>query len=176
MGTHDVEVSMVVDADRWREVEGEAPTRGRAWWGVDLGTSAAQSAVAAYWPASGRLDVVAAFPREPSLQKRGLADGVGRLYLDCHRRGELHLSGDLAVHIPDLLRIALRRFGAPAGIACDRWREAELREAAQGVLPVVPVDTRGWDSWTAARTCASSGAGSRRARSRRCRRSCFDPP
>ena len=33
---------------------------------VDLGTSAAMSAVASYWPGGGRLESLAAFPAEPS--------------------------------------------------------------------------------------------------------------
>ena len=38
---------------------------GPAVWGVDLGTSAAQSAVACFWPESGALAVLAAFPEIP---------------------------------------------------------------------------------------------------------------
>ena len=64
-------------------MRGKAERAGRPTWGTDLGTSAAQSAIAAYWPASGPLEAVAAFPEEPSLAERGLRDGVGRLYVGC---------------------------------------------------------------------------------------------
>ena len=49
----------------WAAAEGDVPREGPAYWGVDLGGSAAQSAVAAYWPATGRLEALAAFPRSP---------------------------------------------------------------------------------------------------------------
>ena len=47
------------------------------------------SAIACYWPSSGRLEVLSSFPNEPSLAERGLRDGVGRLYIEGARRGEL---------------------------------------------------------------------------------------
>ena len=112
--------------------------------GVDLGTSAAQSAVAAYWPETGRLESVAAFPCEPDLAERGLRDGVGRLYSECAKRGELITAGQNAVNIGDLLADALERFGRPSLIVADRWREAELRDAltAAGV-PLTDLESRG---------------------------------
>ena len=98
-------------------------------WGVDLGTSAAQSAVACYWPASGALACVAAFPSEPSLGERGLRDGVGSLYARCAERGELVTCGGAAVDVRELVCEAISRFGAPSAVVADRWREAELRNA-----------------------------------------------
>ena len=78
-------------------LEGEAGRAGACTWGIDLGTNAAQSAVAAFWPETGRLEVLAAFPAEPSFAERGLRDGVGRLYDECARRGELISCGGAAV-------------------------------------------------------------------------------
>ncbi len=75
--TSDVEAATLLDAGLWVRIEGEAERSGPRVFGVDLGTSAAQSAVAAYWPGTGRLESVAAFPCEPSLAERGLRDGVG---------------------------------------------------------------------------------------------------
>ncbi len=129
LGTADTARSLLLAAATWRRIEGEADREGRCLWGVDLGTSAAQSAVAAYWPDSGRLEVLAAFPREPDLSERGLADGVGALYTQCARRGELIQTGGAAVDVAALMTAARDHFGAPARIACDRWREAELRDA-----------------------------------------------
>ena len=136
-GVEDAEVSVLLDAALWASCEGEAAREGPCVWGIDLGTSAAQSAVAAYWPATGRLESLAAFPAEPSLAARGLADGVGRLYADCANRGELVTMGGRAVDVAGLLAAAMDRFGRPARVVADRWREAELRDAleAAGVPP-----------------------------------------
>ena len=48
----------------------------------------------------------AAFPSDPSLQERGLRDGVGSLYVECEKRGELMQSGGAAVDINILLLAA----------------------------------------------------------------------
>ena len=113
-------------------------------WGIDLGTSAAQSAVAAFWPDTGRLDVVSAFPENPDLEARGQSDSVGRLYATAHQRGELILAGENAVNVPILLREALERFGAPSALAADRWREAELRDSLKlAGIPVAALELRG---------------------------------
>lgn len=136
-GVADTEQSTLLDAATWELIEGEAERAGPHCWGVDLGTSAAQSAVAAYWPATGRLEAVAAFPSAPTFAERGLRDGVGSLYARCAERGELIACGGEAVDVAALCRAALKRFGRPAALAADRWREAELRDAldAAGVPP-----------------------------------------
>ena len=143
-GVSDVLVSALLDAETWERIEGEAAIEGRPVWGLDLGTTAAMSAVAAYWPATGRLEAVAAFPALPDLGERGLRDGVGRLYLDMQRRGELVISGEHAVDIGGLLREALERFGAPTALAADRWREGELRDALKlAGVPLAALELRG---------------------------------
>ena len=70
-GTGDTVEAYLVDASTWREAEGDAPQGDWCVWGVDLGTGAAMSAVAAYWPGTGRLETFAAFPERPSLYQRG---------------------------------------------------------------------------------------------------------
>ncbi len=112
--------SMLLDVETWQRIEGHAEPEGRCWWGIDLGTSAAQSAIAAYWPETGRLECLAAFPSEPDLNTRGLRDGVGRLYSECHRRGELIQVGGAAVDVKALVEEARDRFGVPGGLASDR--------------------------------------------------------
>ena len=113
-------------------------------WGCDLGTSAAMSAIAAFWPETGRLESVAAFPHDPPLSERGLRDGVGGLYQQCSERGELIQTGQRAVALPGLLREALDRFGRPARIVADRWREAELRDALDAAgVPLAALEIRG---------------------------------
>ena len=107
LGTPDVEVSVLLDAALWASIEGETALSGPLAWGIDLGTSAAQSAVAAYWSMSGRLECIAAFPESPSLEERGLRDGVGGLYRECARRGELLTVGRRSVDVHALLQAAL---------------------------------------------------------------------
>ena len=143
-GVSDTLQAALLDAGTWRRIEGEAEPDGRPVWGVDLGTSAAMSAISCYWPASGRLEALAAFPTEPTLQERGLRDGVGRLYVECANRGELIQCGGAAVDIAVLLAAAHDRFGAPAALAADRWREAELRDALKrGGIPLAALELRG---------------------------------
>ena len=142
-GVSDVEVAALLDAGTWERIEGEAPIEGRPTWGIDLSTSDAMSVVCAYWP-SGRLEAVGAFPEYPSLAERGLRDGVGRAYEAMAHRDELIIAGDNAVDVSRLLREALERFGAPRAIACDRWREAELRDALKAAgVPLTALELRG---------------------------------
>ena len=44
--------------------EGDAPPRGHVIFAVDLGDVASLSAVTAYWPTPGRLEVMASVPRD----------------------------------------------------------------------------------------------------------------
>ena len=127
------------------------------------------SAVAAFWPETGRLRSVSrAFPTAiPILCERGLRDGVGRLY---HRlrfkRGELVIqtrrrgggrSAELTGASPSrTLRPHRRAWSA------DRWREAELAgraRQAHGVPPAaVRLEARGMGlSVTARPMFANSG-------------------
>ena len=132
MGVSDVAVSLLLDSTVWESIEGEAPRQGGAVWGCDVGSNAAQSAVSAYWPESGRLESMAAFPAVPGLAERGLRDGVGNLYQQCHERGELIVCGENAVNVAGLLSAARDRFGAPSAIWADRFKWPELIDAAKG--------------------------------------------
>ncbi len=144
LGTMDTEASLLLQAGTWAGAEGDADRLGACVWGIDLGTSAAQSAIACFWPDTARLECIAAFPCEPSLAERGLRDGVGSLYVQCAQRGELLTLGQHSSDIPALLGEALQRYGRPSVVVADRWREAELRDAltAAGV-PSAAFETRG---------------------------------
>ena len=148
LGVADTVEAVLLSAGTWAGIEADdAPGRGQGGpyvLGLDLGTSAAQSAACAFWPASGALDAFACFPELPTLAERGLADGVGRLYTDCFRRGELVMAGRRVSDIGALLREALGRWGVPAVIVADRYREAELREKLEAVgFPLVGLELRG---------------------------------
>ena len=143
-GESDTAVQVLLDADTWRRAVGEeAEGRGGAVWGVDLGSGAAMSAVAAYFP-SGRLEAVGAFPELPTLAQRGLADGVGRAYQRMFDRGELICAGRRVADVKALLSDALGRWGRPVALVADRWREKELRDALEALrFPQAALITRG---------------------------------
>ena len=107
-------------------IEGDAERDGEYVLGLDLGGSTAQSAAAAWWPDTGRLEGFAVFPEQPSLEMRATNDGAGSLYSECHRRGELLVMGEMVSDIAGLLTEALDRWGTPAAIAADRFKKAEL--------------------------------------------------
>ena len=144
MGVEDTDVAVLLDAGLWESIEGAAAARGPVVWGVDMGTNAAQSAVAAFWPETGALQALAAFPCEPDLQARGIRDGCGLLYRHCADRGQLLQLGHRTVDVAALLRAALDRFGKPARVASDRWREGELRDALEAAgIPTAAFESRG---------------------------------
>ena len=126
MGLADVVAGVLLEADVWESIEGEAAREGEYVLGLDLGGSTAQSAAAAWWPETGRLEGFTVFPEHPSLAMRATNDGAGNLYAECHRRGELLLAGDMVADIKELLSEALGRWGSPAAIAADRFKKAEL--------------------------------------------------
>ena len=143
-GVSDTLQSTLLDVGTWERIEGDNEREGRCFWGIDLGTNAAMSAVSAYWPRTGRLEALAAFPSEPTLEVRGQRDGVGRLYTAGYDCGELILCGGAAVSVSELIAAALKRFGSPAAVAADRWREAELRDALKSArVPVAKLELRG---------------------------------
>lgn len=144
LGSSDTEQATLLDAGTWERIEGDAERAGPVAWGLDLGTSAAMSAVAAYWPETGRLEAVAAFPTHPTLAERGLRDGVGGLYQRCAERGELLQMGGEAVDVPAVIAAALQRFGRPDAVAADRWRAAELYDALNAArVPPAALELRG---------------------------------
>ena len=143
-GTSDVQVSVLLEASTWRRITGDVPREGRPVLGWDFGQSEAMAACAAYWPASGRLEALASFPREPGLAERGTQDGVGDLYLRMATRGELVLTGGEAVNLAEFVELARERFGVPAAMALDRWRATEARDIFRRVgLGAVPLAERG---------------------------------
>ena len=138
LGVSDVTRSELVDAATWKQCETVNPPMrsGIQILGIDLGSGAAMSAAAAYWPhceGGGKLELLAAFPRRPDLAERGRKDHIGNLYQIMAQRSELVLCGDLVVSVEELLGEALDRFGKPDVIVADRWREHELRQALDAI-------------------------------------------
>ena len=144
MGGSDVLQSYLLEAADWQRIEGDVARTGPFILGIDLGTSAAMSAASGFWPATGRLEAIACFPQEPSLGARGLADGVGRLYQDMKDRADLIIRGKRVSDIRGLLAEVRSRWGHPLAIACDRWREAELRDCLEAEnFPAARLEIRG---------------------------------
>ena len=112
--------------------------------GVDLSSGYAMSAAAAYWPATGRLQGLCAFPSEPGLKERGERDSVADLYQRMADRQELIVTEGRTVNVGQLLHEALSEFGRPTAVVCDRWRLNELKDGLEGVgIPPGIVITRG---------------------------------
>ena len=128
LGVSDTEVQLLIEAETWAQAEGQADHAGGYTLGLDLGTSAAMSAAAGYWHETGALETLACFGSVPGLAERGLSDGVGRRYTDFYARDELILSDGRVSKLDDLLGAVLDRWGPPACVTCDRWREDELRD------------------------------------------------
>lgn len=145
-GVDDVQRAVLLDADTWQAAAAlPEPERrsGEYVLGIDLGQNAAMSAAAAYFR-DGRLAACAVFPEIPGLLERGIGDGVGRLYVQMAGRGELLVAGRRVSDVRALLAEALARWGRPVVVACDRWREAELRQHLEAVrFPAAALVIRG---------------------------------
>ena len=146
MGMSDVHRALVLNADTWRACETDnlpAP-KGKAIFGVDLGTNSAMTSISAFWPECGRLETIAAFPNIPSLRERGAKDAVGDLYERMYARGELAQVGSRVVDISEMLELAVAEFGIPERVVADRWRLAELEQSLDAIgLNNVPIVARG---------------------------------
>ena len=144
LGVADTDEALLLDSDVWTACEGDAPAQGPYSLGIDLGHTAAMSAACAFWPETGRLEAVAMFGDQPPLHERAVADHVGDLYESMRARGELLLHDGWVPSPSLLLAEALKRWGVPAVVSADRWREGELRDAlASAAMPVVPLVLRG---------------------------------
>ena len=146
------EKSVLITVDEWLAAEVDPdnlpPRDGPCVLGVDLGGSRSMSAAALYWPDTGRLEAVGAFPGKPSLADRGAADGVGDRYTQMQERGELSVMGDATVPMGPWLAEVVRMLDGvvPACITGDRFRHAEFSEAVQASGLRVPFFARdfGW--------------------------------
>ena len=138
---------VLLTLDQWLAAETSTlpPREGAVVVGVDLGGSASMSAVAFYWPESGRLEVYGWFPSDPSLSDRGLNDGVGDRYVKMAERGELETLGQKTVPVAPWLSAVMRRIeDVPiSAIVGDRFKQAEFTEALQAAGISAPVIWRG---------------------------------
>ena len=144
LGVADTVIQSLIDPDTWRKLEGNTEQAGDYALGLDLGTSAAMSAAACYFPDTGYFDGLACFGSNPSLSERGLRDGVGKRYVDMAARNELIVSDGRVSDLSVLLGAALERWGSPAAIICDRWRADELLDTLEQMnFPLCDLIVRG---------------------------------
>ncbi len=138
-GTPETERQSLLEASVWQSCQTLTPPEASGGYvlGADLGTNASMSAAAAYWPASGRLESLAAFPDVPRLAERGANDHVGDLYIRMAEKKELIQAGGRVVDIAEFLGRCVEAWGAPSVVVADRWRQAELLEhlEASGIPP-----------------------------------------
>jgi len=143
--------SVLLTFDEWVACEvspDDLPERdGPVVLGIDLGGSRSMSAAALYWPDTGRLECVGAFPSNPNLADRGQADGVSGRYTEMHERGELVTMGDTTVPVARFMADVVEKLDGqtPAAICGDRFRHAEFLEALRDAgLDRVPFMWRGF--------------------------------
>ena len=129
-GLSDVAQMSLLDSETWLRCMAlpEGAPVGDYILGIDLGGSASMSAAAAYWPATGRLQVFGVFPEVPSLLERGMRDGVAGDYVRFAKDGDLLIGGHRRSDPTFLLHTALSRWGRPVAVVADRYREDELAD------------------------------------------------
>jgi phage terminase large subunit-like protein len=140
--------ALLIELDAWLscEVELQPARSGPVVIGLDLGGAASMTAAALFWPETGRLEVLGWFPADPSLAARGVADGVGRRYLEMAERGELRVLGARTVPAAAwIAEVMAHVAGQPiAAILADRFKQSELADAFDSAGCKVPVIWRGF--------------------------------
>ena len=124
------------------EVETLPPREGPASVAFDLGGGESMTAGAAYWPATGRLELRAVFPEVPNLLERGRRDNVGTLYQQMAERGELGLSGRRVVDVGAFLQDFAKDVPDVATAAADSFRREEAEDALENAGVTWPMDWR----------------------------------
>ena len=109
------------------------PRKGRPIFAHDLGGGRAWSAAVAVWR-TGRVECLAVAPGIPGLEAQEKRDRVAAgTYRWLVQTGALRIAEGLRVQPPAALHSAARAaWGRPEVILCDRFRLAELRDAANG--------------------------------------------
>ena len=112
---------------------------GRPVVGIDLGAGRAWSAAVAGWP-NGRVEALAVAPGIPAIAEQERRDRVPRgTYAKLIESGALRVAQGLRVQpASELWDAVTARWGTPRAAYCDRFRLAELRDAARGFPHLVP--------------------------------------
>ena len=137
--------SRIVSLSAWSACVTEEPplAEGPVCIGVDLGGSSSMTAAAMYWPETGLLRCVGAFPSDPPLGERGADDGVGERYVKMHRRGEIAVFPGRVTPVAAFLMQIFRLLDGQRviKIVADRYRKAEAEQAfAEAGIHLVEVE------------------------------------
>ena len=134
---------VVLCEERWAEIPNHQ--KGQYILGLDLGGGTSMTGACAYWPITGGAELIAAFPDDPELQKRGHLDGVGDLYLRMEAEGDLITTPGRTVDYEFFLKSIIHHFGSkPKCFVCDRYRINELKTVLMKLkLGNIPIIFRG---------------------------------
>ena len=143
------ESTMLLTVEDWERVTARpVPERdGAPIVGIDLGGGRAWSAAVALWT-NGRIEALACAPGIPSLEAQEKRDRVpAGTYRALATNGALSVAEGLRVQPPgELWRAVVASWGRPARVICDRFRLAELRDAADPGVTILPRVTRWSDA------------------------------
>ena len=149
-GISDIAQNSVLDSEhvitceeRWTELK--ESRKGQYILGLDLGGGTSMTGACGYWPVTGGAELLAAFPADPELQKRGHLDGVGDLYLRMEAEGDLITTPGRTVDYEFFLKSVIHHLEAkPKVIVCDRYRINELKTTLMKMkLGNIPIIFRG---------------------------------
>ena len=134
MGTPETtELERLVALEDWEAcTTPDPPARGGpVFIGIDLGGGTSMSAVAFYWPETGRLEAYGAFPARPGLAERGKQDFVGNRYVMMLERSELLIYPGMATNNIRFLEDMFNRIKGEeiGGIGADRYKDKDLMHA-----------------------------------------------
>ena len=124
--------SLVTLVDWKRTTAHTRPVRGgKCVVAVDIGAANSMSAAAILFE-NGRLETLAVFPGEPSLIRRGKADGVGTRYVTMQKRGELAIQhGRRSVDVGEFIAAVAVAVGdrQVSAFVADRFKQGEVEDA-----------------------------------------------
>ena len=147
LGTPEIaEQEMLIAAEDWKAITSDnpPPRQGPVAVGVDLGGGSSMTAVAFYWPETGRLEVGGCFPARPDLEERGKLDYVGRRYLKMFEVGELRVYPGRATNNKRFLTEMSELIEGQEllGVAADRYKALDLEQAIENASLGWKVDWR----------------------------------
>lgn len=133
----------LLDAGVWATLPSAPAPAGDYALGLDLGGGTSLTAAAAYWPACGRLEAICGVGTIPTLAQRGSMIGSPGAFLAAEASGRLVVTEGRNADPAALLRSCEDRWGIPAALAADRYRQALLLDALDALGWGVPVSWRG---------------------------------